>query len=301
MTRKNYGGVVKLAVVIALPIIVYMLVTQFFLSRQTLSVDLSYMGYQQGGGGCRSYPLYDQDGVLYEAMFWHVEYTGPAPLYSPDLALLNTVISPNDMCPVYPDKISPSIAVTGEKIYPLHFTVNEADNRKSVLSGESFVLIAKAEFTDYFGEDDLALSIPPHGYETVALSLQAPSFDYEPTNEVLAPLEVSLGFPTEQRWVLSPEASAIGDQTIIMTAKTDWANASWLYQLDLKIESIYGVDPKLAGKIAFIFTTIGGLVTFFFSNISDYLSIKKMKKELDAENKEKGRKTQNRRQKTKKK
>lgn len=140
-----------------------------------------------------------------------------------------------------------------------------------------------------------AIPISPSEYETIILSLQAPSFEFEPKNEDIVPLTIKLQSVPSQRWVLFPKESASGHQAIIMNAWHDWRDTPFIYQLDLNVEKVKGIDPSSAGSLAFVFTAIGGFVTFFFSNINNYLSIKKMKKEMETKGKGKVKKTQNRR------
>ncbi len=120
-----------------------------------------------GGEGCIGV-LYDRNGKAHDQLLPGQTYTGTAPLFFVEPAIIGNV-KPSE-CFDCPESISPALTLQGRTFYPVLFDI--AVSNKWFRPGESAVLTATVSVSNTFSRDAFAIplsstnstSLTPHNW-----------------------------------------------------------------------------------------------------------------------------------------
>ena len=206
--------------------------------------------------------LYDKDGNGYVRIGSHVAYESDAPLYliAPDQ--LNSAISQSG-CFTYPPKIDSVIALNGIPVYPVLLSGQADRSRLAINSGQSISLKMQAEIVDKFMSNTWAIALMPLQLQRLKFNLDAPAFEFQPSNDSAQLITLGIKTPAEFEWILFPKDNASGEQVIQSEITGDEFYAKT--KIDLKINTILGIDPRWWAILGLIVA----LITFVVANWSN--------------------------------
>lgn len=243
------------------------IIWRLFYSPTTFDLGLTEV-YSLGPVGECFVPLYDSQGNSHPVEYWSniesLDYTGPAPLFLVDPGIYADE-SNGDPC-WYPETVSANIAVNGVKVYPLVLSVNLVDSATDVKKGESTKLSAEAKVLDEFPDappDNAVLvgvAFEATSTPEVYFSLDTTTFEFTPPNESANTSSLSLSRPIQQDWIISPEADALGEQSLSVHMY-DTATFDSLVDADviITVEEITGINPTIVAILSSFGTFLLGL------------------------------------------
>jgi hypothetical protein len=218
--------------------------------------------------------LYDKNGDGHIQRGYSVEYRLDAPLFLVDPGQIHTT-SNQSGCLVFPSKIDPAVALKGTPIYPVRLTGQVERGNLAINSGQSILLSMQAEIVDRFSSDTWPIVLMPLQLEQLRFKLNAPAFDFQPSNDDAQLVAIGLGNPAKSEWVLFPKENASGEQVLQSEITSDefYANT----KINLKVNTLLGIDPRWWLIFGIILAAIG----FVISNWATIKSIFTKKSAVD--------------------
>ncbi len=266
---------ILLVLIFPLSLIVGIIGWKVGLNLQSWQINVTGIYHPSAGGNpCGLLQLYDLQGLGhgFYLTFNRIEseyaYVGTAPLYG--FSLYDPRInSPDPENCVWTESIDPNIVKEGQTFYPLNFHISLSSLTEKIKQGESFELVATAEFSDVFTKSDangnfvFAYPIAKSEKVTGSFELATTTFEVSPSFKS-ENIEFRLTQPSEYSWIISPKEKALGSQQINVLLNLNDSNGEQTHyesEVHLDVVDISGINPYLLGITSALITLIGGFFT----------------------------------------